>query len=108
MSSHSKLIDVFDGPNSDLKRTKTLGTKGKRYLKRGKQPILLARIKTKGNYNTRSRRIGKPTESEQEVRLARNMERSLLDKGKSQSGERNNLRRSARLKAQKPKDVMST
>ena len=83
MSSHSKLIDVFDGPDSDLERTKTLGTKGKRYSRRGKQPTLLARTKTKGNYNTRSRRIKKLTESEQEVRLARNIKRSLLDKGKS-------------------------
>ena len=52
--------------------------------------------------------IGKPTESEQEVRSGRNKERSVLEKGQSQSGERDNLRRSARLKAQKPKDVMST
>ena len=107
MGSCSKPIDIFDGPDSDLER-KTLSTKGKRYSKRGKQPTLLTRTKSKRNYNTRSRRIRKPTELGQEVRLGRNKERSVPEKGKSQSGERNDLRRSTRLKAQKPKDAMST
>ena len=106
MGSRSKRVDVFDGPDSDLE--KTLSTKGKRYSKRGKRPTILTRTKTKRNYNTRSRRIGKPTELGPVVRLGRNKERSVPEKGKSQSGERNNLRRSARLKAQKPKDIMST
>jgi hypothetical protein len=64
MALCSKRINVFNSLNSDLKRTKTFGTKGKRYLRRGKQPKLLAHIKTKRNYNIRSRRIRKPTELE--------------------------------------------
>ena len=99
-SRRERLDEVsFEVYCSDLER-KTLGTKGKRYSKRGKQPTLLTRTKSKRNYNTRSRRIRKPTELGQEVRLGRNKERSVPEKGKSQSGERNDLRRSTRLKAQ--------
>jgi hypothetical protein len=77
MGFHSKHLGVFDGPDSDLEKTKI---KPKRSSVKVKQQTLLACTK----------------------------KQSVMKKGKSKTGECNNLRRSARLKAQKPKDVIST
>jgi hypothetical protein len=100
MGSRSKRFDIFNGPNSDHERPKPLNTKDKRRLMRGKQTILLMGTEMMGG-KTRSQRI-----VEQKVRPRRKQKQSIVKTRESRGGERNKPRRSARLEAQKFKDVM--
>jgi hypothetical protein len=108
MGSRSKRVDIFEGPDSDLERTKPLNANDRGRSTRGKQTTPSARTKTKMHYYTRSRCIGEQTQSEQKVRSGREKKQSALETGKSKGGKRDKPRRSARLEAQRSKDVMST
>jgi hypothetical protein len=108
MRLRSKRVDIFEGPNSDLERTKPLNAKGRGRSTRGKQTTPLIRTKTERHYNTRSRCIGDQTEAGQKVLSGREQKQSALENGKSKGGKRNKPRRSARLEAQRSKDAIST
>jgi hypothetical protein len=71
MRSLSKYVDIFEGPNSDLKGTKHLNAKGRGRLTIKKQTTPLKHTKTKSHYNTRSQGVGDQTQSGQKVRSRR-------------------------------------
>jgi len=104
----SKRVDIFEGPNSNLERTKHLNAKGRGRSKMGKQTTPLNRTKTKMHYNTRSQGIGKQTKSRQKVLSGGKQKQSTLENSKSNSGNCDKPRRSTRLEAQRSKDVIST
>jgi hypothetical protein len=108
MPSRSKRVNIFKGPNSDLERIRPLNAKGKGRSTRGRQTTPLKRTKTKRHYNTRSRDIGEQTKSGQEVLSGRERKQSTPENGKSKDGKPDTPRRSARLEAQRSKDVIST
>jgi hypothetical protein len=108
MRLFSKRVDIFEGPNSDLKRTKHLNAKGRGRLTIKKQTTPLKRTKTKSYYNTRSQGVSKQTQSGQKVRSRREQKQSALENGKSKGGKSAKPRRSTRLEAQKSKVVIST
>jgi len=54
MRSLSKRVNIFKGPNSNLKGTKHLNAKGRGRLTIKKQTTPLKHTKTKSYYNTRS------------------------------------------------------
>jgi hypothetical protein len=104
MGSRSKRVGIFEGPDSDLERTKPSNAKGRGRSTRGKQTTPLKHTKTKSHYNTRSRGIG--DQPGQKVLSGREQKQSALEKSKG--GKRDKPRRSARLEAQKSKDAIST
>jgi hypothetical protein len=106
MSSRSKRVGIFEGPDSDLERTKPPNAKSRGRSTRGKQTTPLKHTKTKSHYNTRSRGIGEKTQPGQKVLSGREQKQSALKKSKS--GKRDKPRRSARLEAQRSKDAIST
>jgi hypothetical protein len=108
MRSLSERVDIFEGPDSDLERTKHLNAKGRGRSAMGKQTTPLNRTKTKRHYNTRSQGIGKQTKSRQKVLSGGKQKQSVLENGKSKGGNCDKPRRSARLEAQRSKDVIST
>jgi hypothetical protein len=108
MHLSSKRVDIFEGPNSDLERIKPLNAKGKGRSTRGKQTTLLKRTKTKRHYNTRSWDISKQTKLGQKVLSSKEQKQFALKNSKSKGRKLNAPRRSAKLKAQGSKDVIST
>jgi hypothetical protein len=68
ISCHLIMSSLSEGSDRHLKRTKTLDAMHKRYPTREKQATLLTRTDSKRHCTTIFRRIGKPTESEEEVR----------------------------------------
>jgi hypothetical protein len=105
MRSHSKRVDIFEGPDSDLER---MNAKGRGRSKKGEHTTPLKHTKTKTHYNTRSQGIGEQTQSGQKVLSRREQKQSALENGKSKGGKCNKPRRSARLEAQRSRDVIST
>jgi hypothetical protein len=108
MRSLSKRVDIFEGPDSDLERTKHLNAKGRGRSTIKKRTTPLKRTKTKSHYNTRSQGAGVQTQSGQKVLSRKEQKQSALENGRSKGGKSAKLRRSTRLEAQKSKDVMST
>src|ERR1700722_6788066 len=106
MSLPSKHVDIFEVPNSDLERTKPQIANGRGRSMTGQQTSM--RTKTKSHCNARSQNIGEQTQSEQKVRSGWEQMQSVLENGKSKGGKHNKPRRSARLEAQRSKDVMNT
>jgi len=104
----SKRVDIFEGPNSNLERTKHLNAKGKGQSTIEKQITPLNRTKTKMHYNTCPQGISKQTKSRQKVLSGGKQKQSTLKNGKPNSGNYDKPRRSTRLEAQRSKDVIST
>jgi hypothetical protein len=99
MCSRPKRLVVFEGPESDHERAKSLNAKGKRRSAKRKQKISLT-VKTKGQFRARSRRVDEQTQSEQKVRPRRKQKQPVVKAIESKRGDYDKPRRSARLEEQ--------
>lgn len=98
MGSRSKPFDIYEGPESDLERTKPLAIRADRQSMRTKRANLSTCMKTKTHGKTDHLRVGDGTKSDHKARSGRKTKQSKL-KNKPKGGELDKPRRSARLEA---------